>query len=224
MSTDYYKERPEILRLIPESSRRVLDVGCGSGLLGKALKRDRPDIEVRGIEPVAEVAAQARSVLDDVYAGFAGTPLPQSWPAPDCLVFADTLEHMPDPWQVLRSMVSGLGSGATVVLSLPNVAHHSVAWSLLRGRWEYQDWGILDRTHLRFFTRRSVVQLVEAAGLVIEKIERVETYPGPGVFEMFLRALLWPLHRLEARRGAPHTGSSLLDPFTMQYLVRARVA
>ncbi|MDD9967394.1 MAG: class I SAM-dependent methyltransferase [Myxococcales bacterium] len=218
----YYKERPEIVRLVPETCRRVLDVGCGSGIVGSAIKRQRPGIEVRGIEPVAEAAAEARAVLDDVYEGYAGDDLPAGWPAPDCLVFADTLEHMPDPWSVLAGMTRRLPPGTVVIVSLPNVMHHAVLADLWKGRWDYRDEGVLDRTHLRFFTRMTAVELIESAGLTVESLDRVANYPGPGLVKHILRMLTWPARAWERRRGTPRRGRSILDPFTLQYLFRAR--
>jgi 2-polyprenyl-3-methyl-5-hydroxy-6-metoxy-1,4-benzoquinol methylase len=224
MATPYYKERPEVLALVPADSRHVLDVGCGSGLLGSALKRDRAGIEVRGIEPVGAAAAQARNVLDAVYEGLAGDPLPESWPTPDCVVFADALEHMPDPWKLLAAMVRQWPAGTSVVVSLPNVMHHSVLGGLARGRWDYQELGPLDRTHLRFFTRTTAVELIEGAGLVVDALVRVPSYPGPGVFKQLLLGLTWPMRALERRNGVKRKGMSALDPFTYQYLIRARVS
>ena len=223
MVSAYYKERPEVLALVPADSRHVLDVGCGSGLLGSALKRQRSGIEVRGIEPIATEAAKARDVLDAVHEGLAGDPLPAAWPTPDCIVFADALEHMPDPWSVLASMVRQWPSGTTVVVSLPNVLHHGVLAGMARGRWDYQEQGVLDRTHLRFFTRATAAELIAGSGLVIDSLLRVPSYPGPGVFKSFLLGFTWPLRALERRFGVKHAGFSLLDPLTLQYLIRAHV-
>jgi hypothetical protein len=114
-------------------------------------------------------------------------------------------------------------SGTSVVVSLPNVMHHSVLAGLMRGRWDYQDLGPLDRTHLRFFTRATAVELMEGAGLVIDSLVRVPSYPGPGVFKWLLIGLTWPLRALERRRGVKRKSISLLDPLTYQYLIRARV-
>lgn len=171
---DYYaNERPEVANLVPGSARFVLDVGCGAGGLGRALKSMRPGIQVRGIEIVSEQAMLARAVLDDVFIGSADDPMPPDWPMPDCIVFADVLEHLVDPWSTLRSFRTRLAPGGTIVISLPNVAHWSVVRDLLAGRWEYRDAGLLDRTHLRFFTTRSAIELVEQAGFRVEQLQRI---------------------------------------------------
>lgn len=165
--------RPEVAALVPEGARNVIDIGCGAGALGKALKAARPGLAVRGVEPVAEQAARAREVLDEVVVAGAEDPLPSGWPQPDCVIFADVLEHLVDPWAVLRSLRGALAPGGSLVISVPNIAHRSVMGGLLRGRFDYQDAGVLDRTHLRFFTRETAMELVEQAGFTVKRVERV---------------------------------------------------
>jgi 2-polyprenyl-3-methyl-5-hydroxy-6-metoxy-1,4-benzoquinol methylase len=177
--------RQDVLGLIPASAKVVIDVGCASGVLGAALKRARLGIEVRGVEISPEAAGRAREVLDDVYCGSAESTVPSAWPKPDCVVFADVLEHLPDPWSVLRRYRDLLGPGGTVVVSVPNVAHRSVVEGILHGRFEYVDAGILDRTHLRFFTRASAVGLVENAGFRVERVHcNLDSPSQPGWLRM----------------------------------------
>ena len=171
---DYYRrDRPDLLALVPPHARRILDVGCGEGALGAKLKAALR-AEVHGIELHAPAAAAARRVLDSVTEGDAThvrLPFPEG--AFDCLVFGDVLEHLVDPWTALRSTVKLLRRGGTVVASVPNLRHLGVTLPLLfAGRFEYEDEGILDRTHLRFFTRRSFVELLASAGLEDVKIGR----------------------------------------------------
>jgi GT2 family glycosyltransferase/2-polyprenyl-3-methyl-5-hydroxy-6-metoxy-1,4-benzoquinol methylase len=208
----YGHPRPDVCALVPESARRVIDFGCAGGALGRALKASRPSIEVRGIEPVAEQAERARKVLDDVMIGGADDPLPASWPAPDCIVFADVLEHLVDPWSAVRRARELLRPGGTLVVSIPNVLHHSVVRDLARGRFDYRDAGVLDRTHLRFFTAATARELVEQAGFQVERMERVVEPPVP-----FLR-------KLAKRTKANGRGlrALLADVSTVQYLIVAR--
>lgn len=177
--------RQEILDLVPAAAKVVIDVGCAAGILGAALKRQRPGVQVRGVEISPESAARAREVLDDVYCGSAEDELPGIWPKPDCVVFADVLEHLPDPWQVLRRYREILGVGGTVVVSVPNIGHRSVVEGLLRGRFDYADAGILDRTHLRFFTRASATELLESCGF---RVGRVLCNADPPVEAAWLKA------------------------------------
>lgn len=164
----YETERPDVQAHVPRDARRVLDLGCSTGALGAALKR-RQDAIVVGIELDADYAAQAAARLDRVVAG--DVELVLDGPAPpeapfDCLVAADILEHLVDPWRALRRGADLLAAGATVVVSLPNVAHYVGIWRLLRGgRWPRDDAGVFDRTHLRWFTLEDGLDLLRQAGL-----------------------------------------------------------
>lgn len=153
----YANERLELLPLVPEAARRVLDVGAARGGFGQALKARRA-CEVWGIEPEAAAAAAATAVLDRVLACPVGEALAQLPDAGfDLVVFNDSLEHLPDPEAVLAAMVAKLRPGGSVLCSIPNVRYYKVMRQLvLRGEWEYADEGVLDRTHLRFFTEKSI--------------------------------------------------------------------
>ncbi|HJU83896.1 MAG TPA: glycosyltransferase [Holophagaceae bacterium] len=223
---DYYgHDRPEVAGLVPDTARFIVDIGCGAGRLGASVKARLPQAQVRGLELVPEQAERARALLDEVQAGVAENLMPAHWPTPDCLIFADVLEHLADPWTTLKAWVERLDSGGTVVLSLPNVGHHSVVSGLLKGRWEYQDAGILDRTHLRFFTRASALELARQAGLEVERTGRVIEAPMKG-------SLHRKLHRWAGRRAAaePISGQRgrlrrlALDLCTVQFLIVARKA
>ncbi len=89
----------------------------------------------------------------------------------DCVVFNDVLEHTADPWAVLRKTRALLTPDAAIVVSIPNVRHVSVLVPLIAGgRWDYEDWGILDRTHLRFFTRATAVELLQSTGYTVKRV------------------------------------------------------
>ncbi|MBI5535070.1 MAG: glycosyltransferase [Deltaproteobacteria bacterium] len=172
--------RPEVAALVPPDASCIVDVGCGAGALGRSIKAQRPNAQVRGIEPVASQAQRARKALDDVFVGGLEAGLPQGWPRPDCVVFADVLEHVVDPWSALKTWREALKPGGTVVISLPNAAHREVMGELISGRLRYKDAGVLDRTHLRFFTRDTAVELVEQAGFRLKEIRRVIDMPRRG--------------------------------------------
>lgn len=209
--------RPEVAALVPGTSRHVVDVGCGGGALGAALKAARPGLEVRGVERHPAAAARARRVLDDVHEGDADGAFPPGWPRPDCLIFADVLEHLVDPWATLRRARQLLAPGGTLVVSVPNVLHHSVASDLARGRFDYREAGVLDRTHLRFFTGATARELIEGAGFVVERMERVIEPPRRG--RGTLRALSRGVSATPARRGLR---ALVADLCTVQYLIVAR--
>jgi SAM-dependent methyltransferase len=167
---DYYNQaRPDVAALVPPRCRRVLEVGCGCGELGRLL-RGRGH-HVTGIELVPEAAEHARRWLDCVVTADVeqdGFPFPPA--SFDALVFADVLEHLVDPWRVLRQAVDVLAEGGVVVASIPNVQNIDVLRRLLCGRWDYRERGILDIGHLRFFTLHSIHTLFAQADLEIVHI------------------------------------------------------
>lgn len=223
MPEDYYSHpRPEVCALVPAAVRFVVDVGCGAGGVGAALKLERPGVEVRGMELDPEAAARARLVLDDVATARGEAEIPASWPVPDCVIFADVLEHMVDPWGALRAWRSRVRDDGCIVVSLPNVACSQILLGLLRGRWDYEDEGILDRTHLRFFTRRTALEMVRGAGFEVEVMDRAIQKPrtlSGRLVRPWLQLGLW----LE-RRG--HTVPAwllwIVDTYSRQILLRAR--
>jgi SAM-dependent methyltransferase len=161
----YYRcERPEVAALVPAECRRVLEVGCGAGGLGRLLKGRGH--HVTGVELVPEVAAEARRWLDRVETAdveAAGFPFPPA--SFDAVIFADVLEHLVDPWRVLREAADLLAPGGRVVASIPNLQHMDVICGLLRGRWRYRERGITDVGHLRFFTLQTIEELFARARL-----------------------------------------------------------
>jgi GT2 family glycosyltransferase/Flp pilus assembly protein TadD/glycosyltransferase involved in cell wall biosynthesis/2-polyprenyl-3-methyl-5-hydroxy-6-metoxy-1,4-benzoquinol methylase len=162
----YYQfSRPEVQALVPLTARRILDVGCAGGALGKALK-DRQNCEVTGIEYVPAVAEQARTGLDKVYSGDVNEialTLPKDYF--EAIILADVLEHLPDPATTLARLLPTLTLHGKIIISIPNMRHWSVVKGLLEGQWEYEEAGLLDRTHLRFFTRASFEKLLHQVGL-----------------------------------------------------------
>ena len=158
--------RGDVLPFVP-SVDSVLDVGCWMGAFGLALKQQRGVAEVWGLEPNPAQASAAGQRLDRVVVGTfpdAAAESPLSERTFGCITFCDSLEHMIDPWAALTAARQLLRPNGTVVASVPNVRHAHVPAELLRGRWSYRDNGILDRTHLRFFTRASLRELFEEAG------------------------------------------------------------
>lgn len=175
---DYFAfARPEVLALIPPTARRVLDIGCGSGRLGEALQRRQPATVV-GIELDPVAAAAARTRLDHVLTLDVQTDRPEFGEGEfDAVVCADVLEHLRHPERLLPEIRRWLAPDGCLIASIPNVRHHSVLTSLLAGNFTYETAGLLDETHVRFFTRREIEKLLHRTGFEVRELQSV---PGPG--------------------------------------------
>jgi SAM-dependent methyltransferase len=182
----YTGARPEVQALVPRSARRILDLGCATGALGAGL-RARQGAAVVGVELDPVHAREAEGRLDEVVVGDVEAVLEGDVPLGrfDCIVAADVLEHLRDPWAALTSAVALLEPGGAVVVSLPNVRFFETFWQLgVRGRWPRRDHGIFDATHLRWFTRADAVELLEGAGLRVERVEPlIRVRPGGSRFD-----------------------------------------
>lgn len=159
----YYRlDRPELQELVPREARAILDIGCGTGALGSAIRR-RQSCRVEGVEVNAWAAKQARRVLDRVHcAPIEILDRELGWY--DAIIMGDVLEHVADTDGVLRLVHRHLMPHGSLIVSVPNVGHGSVVQALIAGQFEYQSAGILDQTHLRFYTLSSLSQKLEANG------------------------------------------------------------
>jgi methionine biosynthesis protein MetW len=187
----YETPRPEIASHVPPTARRVLDLGCSTGGLASLLKA-RGDVEVVGIEIDEGYATAAEQHCARVICADIEALAPADLGRFDCLVAADVLEHLVDPWSALRAYAALLEPGGTAVVSLPNVAHWSTYAALIKGSWPRNPEGIHDATHLRWFTLRDARELVEQAGLTVAAIDRRPR-------------LLWRGSRLDDLLGPPAT-------------------
>lgn len=164
MKAGYFAHaRPEMVPFVPAAAVRILEVGCGAGAFGALVKETRP-CEYWGVEPDAAACAEARTRLDRV---IEGRFLPRALDGEtfDCIVFNDVLEHLPDPEETLRGCRALLRPAGRVVASLPNLRFFPYLYRLVvRGELEYEDEGVLDRTHLRLFTGRSAARMFARQG------------------------------------------------------------
>jgi SAM-dependent methyltransferase len=212
--------RPELRALVPIDARRILDVGCGGGALGAALKAERPGCEVVGLEGFPEAAARARTRLDDVLCLDLDSldALPPEAGKFDALVFGDVLEHLRDPVRLLRTLLPALADGGVLVLSIPNVKHWTVLYPLLvKDRWTYEDAGLLDRTHVRFFTGATIAELLSDLGLDLVHLGVNDLAPLPPEME--------PLAGLAAVLGADRAeAAGRLGAYQYLLVARAGVA
>jgi 2-polyprenyl-3-methyl-5-hydroxy-6-metoxy-1,4-benzoquinol methylase len=204
MKEYYGLVRPEIIAMIPQGCASVLDIGCGTGALGSHLK-EKGVTEVCGIELSHIAALEAMRVLDKVLEGDVERI---EFPFPpehfDCIICADILEHLIDPWTITRKLYTLLKPGGCIVASIPNVGFHRVVRGLIKGKWRYTDAGVLDETHLRFFTWQGIEALFEDSGFNIEKVHRKV---DSGLNMKLLNLVLF---------------NKIKEALVIQYIVRAR--
>lgn len=163
---DYYEgTRRELLPFCPDNCRRALDVGCGTGNFGRSVKA-LCSAEVWGVDISEDCIRTAAQVLDKAFcADIAGRLrlLPDNYF--DTIFFNDVLEHLADPYTLLEGIASKLVRDGTVIASIPNLRHHKVLYEMLvKKDFRYAGAGVTDKTHLRFFTRKSMVRMFEGAG------------------------------------------------------------
>lgn len=212
----YLETRPDIQAIVEARGKRILDVGCAAGELGRAFKLAGA-LEVAGIERSIEAAALAKERLDQVFVSdVEHANLPIEDEAFDWIIFADVLEHTIDPWTALASYRRYLKRDGRVVASIPNVRFYAVIARLIFNRWGYRESGILDSTHLRFFTLPTIRDMFKQAGFEIERVER-----NYRLFEDQSRVgrVGATVSRLFCRFIAPLIGPHY---FTFQYLIVAK--
>jgi glycosyltransferase involved in cell wall biosynthesis/2-polyprenyl-3-methyl-5-hydroxy-6-metoxy-1,4-benzoquinol methylase len=159
----YSSKRDDLVPFIPYGVKKVLDVGCARGFLGEMIKKER-GCEVFGVELNKNMAEDAKTRLDDVFCiDIQEAQLPFSEDL-DIIIFADILEHLTNPWHVLKKAGTWLKPDGMVIASIPNTAHYSIILDLLRGRWDYIPVGLLCITHLRFFTKKSIEDMFIKSG------------------------------------------------------------
>jgi SAM-dependent methyltransferase len=208
---DGFNER--LLAAVPSHATRILEVGCARGRLGHELKRQDPRRYVAGVEQDLTAARVAAERLDAVFVldVQAGTP-PIEPGSLDCLIFGDVLEHLLDPEDVLRRYRDLLTPAGLVLVSVPNIQHYSVVRNLLRGDFMYQPSGLLDGTHLRFFTYMTFAKLMLDAGFLPKVEDRIRSGEAQHLVEPAAPLLTYC-------RVHPDAALEPLDTF--QYIVSA---
>lgn len=172
-SSYFANARHDIVAMLqtgPQSA--VLELGCGAGGTGRAVLAAGKAGRYVGLELSETAGAEAAKHLTEVILGdVEGVDLRPLHGAFDALIISEVLEHLTDPWKTLRRLSDCLKPGGVVIASSPNVAHWSVIKGLISGRFAYTDSGMMDRTHLRWFTPQSYRELFEAAGLTVESVQ-----------------------------------------------------
>lgn len=193
---DFYGEVPrrELLPFVPSEARSWLDVGCGTGATSRAIL-DAGVPVVHGVEFNPTAAASARSRLAQVFE--VDLESDTAWQPPqryDVVSFFDVLEHLQDPWAMLRRARAWLAQGGTLIVSLPNLRYWPVLKELVfEKRFRYRDRGVTDRTHLRFFCRVDMEDLLTQAGYRLQRVEGINPtapfWKARIVFALFPRPL-----------------------------------
>src|SRR5581483_3279441 len=182
----YENARPELVALLPDRLGRLPDVGCGAGGVGRSL-RARADVLV-GIEPNASAAAEAEEIYDTVIVGTVEGSLPSLDGPFDTVLCYDVLEHLVDPETVLAELRQRAAPGALLHVSVPNARQWTLLRDLIvRGTFGYTDVGHRDRTHLRWLTKRDLVEMVEEAGWHVECVTHAPSSAAGRLFERLTR-------------------------------------
>lgn len=173
---DYYDgERPDLVELIPEGVRRILDVGCAMGGYGRGLKKARPNIFITGVEMNPAMAQKARTYYDEVFEGkIEDINLADDFDLINC---GDVIEHLYDPWNMLHSLNKLLREEGFLILSVPNIGHWTIVRDLLQQQFEYVPVGLLCITHIRWFTETSIKKALVENGFRIDLFKKQQLPP-----------------------------------------------
>ncbi|HPG41022.1 MAG TPA: class I SAM-dependent methyltransferase [bacterium] len=191
--TRLYKQiNTQVAGLVKPDSK-LLDVGCSAGTLGGYLIANK-NCRVYGVDNNPQAINLAAAVLTAVAVMNIGSdPFPFRGELFDIIIFGDVLEHLTDPQSVLMQFQDYLAPGGYMIVSLPNIANIIIRLKLLFGKWEYKEYGIMDATHLRFFTRQSSIDMFNKAGL---QIQEIKTEAGVFVKDNLAEKFLHGIYRL----------------------------
>lgn len=208
---------PDLLRLVPLTSRKIIELGCSSGALAKAFKLNNSNVDWVGVEidqSYGELAGRYcdRVIVSDIdlweLTNF------EQFSDRDCWVFGDVLEHLKDPWKVVSNIRSVISANGYIVACIPNASHWSLLVRFATGNIRYEDQGLLDKTHLRWFSRITIFELFESNGFkVIEGLSRIFDEPDR---EKFL-----PLIGQIAELNNSDKEAAINDSIPLQYVIRA---
>jgi 2-polyprenyl-3-methyl-5-hydroxy-6-metoxy-1,4-benzoquinol methylase len=208
----------ELLNLMPQHCKRIIEVGSSSGVLAREYKKLNPDCHYTGIEIDSEYAALSKRFCDAVLhtsiESIDETSFSSLFPS-DCWIFADVLEHLVDPWSLLKRIRGCISGEMSIVACLPNAQHWSIQAKINCGHIIYEDSGLLDRTHLRWFSRLTIIDLFQSTGFRIVQ-------GGPRIFEHMepdekIRAAIQTM----AEAIGANVETSINDALAFQWIVKA---
>lgn len=209
---------PDLLALMRPNLKSVIEIGCSSGALAREYKKQSPDCDYFGVDIDSSYLEKAKSFCDGVLAcdlELASADFFLAHSSRDCWVFGDTLEHFKDPWNVLRNIRKVIPSHGAVVACIPNAQHWSLVAKLAIGDFRYVDSGLLDRTHLRWFSRQTIVELFKDTGFEIEE-------GMPRIFREPSREAFLPIIASLAQACGVEPSLAVNDAIPLQWVVRAK--
>lgn len=208
---------PDLLPLIPLSAKRVVEVGCSTGALAREYRKLNPACEYLGIELNPESAVVAKQhchrVLTLAIEDLDDSAFAALCPA-DCWIFGDVIEHLVDPWGVLQRVRGGMSPESCLITCIPNAQHWSVQARLVTGAFRYEEAGLMDRTHLRWFTRTTIIEMFDQLGLRIVNAR-------PRIFEEPMRERALSGIRAFAQSVGANPEAAARDATPFQWLLRA---
>lgn len=157
----------DLLSLIPPNARSIVEVGCMRGQMARAYLANHPTARYVGVDVDPDYAQVAEKFCTDAFAAdiesLTQDRFDRLFPS-DCWIFGDCLEHLRDPWVLLRRIRAQIDRDGCLLACIPNAQHWSVQWRLLSGQFRYEDSGLMDRTHLRWLTRTTMLEMFQATG------------------------------------------------------------
>jgi 2-polyprenyl-3-methyl-5-hydroxy-6-metoxy-1,4-benzoquinol methylase len=208
---------PDLLRLIPTKSKKIIEIGCSSGALAREFKKQSPTVHWVGMDIDPDYVELAKRYCDQTLVGnieLKDEQFYREYADCDCWIFGDTLEHLKDPWAVLGHIRKVIPAHGVVTACIPNAQHWSLIVRLAVGDFRYEDDGLLDKTHLRWFTRQTMIELFDSQGFTIAE-------GGPRIFDEPNRERFLPLIAEIAKSCGANPEVTVNDALPLQYVVRA---
>ena len=228
----YNNANQSLYENVPAGLERVLEFGCSGGALGKQYKQLNPNTIWHGVDIFEPAVKLAQSRIDKAWSLDANTFRPSDLSGVnhaeasyDAIIYGDVIEHLIDPVKSLPAQLKCLKPNGVVVACIPNIQHWSVVKKLLSGHWDYQAHGILDNTHLRFFTRNSIGKLLEQLDLRQTLLKRY-SYENKGGFKHpnVVQARTTFINEMKKFNQANHIEFNELDFRTFQYVIQAKLS
>lgn len=208
---------PDLLNLIPIESKKLIEIGCSSGALAREFKKISANCYWLGVEIDPTYAEMAKRYCDKSIVLDIEVAPESFWGETknyDCWIFGDTLEHLRDPWKILRLIRENISNTGSVVVCIPNAQHWTLQAKLNIGDFRYESAGLLDRTHLRWFTRQTIIEMFDEAGFTIEA-------GAPRIFDEPNREMYLPIIEQMARVSGFDPQIAVNDALPWQYVIRA---